>query len=100
ARQATASGWAAWGAFDGDQIVACGMLFLHNGVGQLSGAATLPSHRGRGAQLALMKARIEAAAGLGARWITAETGSETPEDPNPSLHNMCRAGLELLYHRR
>jgi len=100
AAQATHPGWAAWGAFDGEEIVACGMLFLKNGVAQLSGAATLPSHRGRGAQSALMKVRIEEAARLGAEWVCSETGSETPENPNPSLHNMYRAGFDLLYERR
>lgn len=100
AAQSTSPGWAGWGAYDGDQMVACGMLFMHEGVAQLSGAATLPSHRGRGAQSALMKVRIEEAQKLGAKWVCSETGSETPENPNPSLHNMYRCGLELLYERR
>jgi hypothetical protein len=47
-----------------------------------------------------MAARIADAARLGVRWVTAETGSETRGNPNPSLHNMVRAGLELLYHRQ
>ena len=100
ARQASTPGWHCWGAFDGDDMVACAMLFVHDGAGHLSGAATLPEHRGRGAQGALMKARIDYATERGLHWITAETGSETPEEPNPSLHNMHRAGLELLYHRQ
>jgi hypothetical protein len=29
----------------------------------------------------------------GCRWLATETGSETPERPNPSLHNMRRKGL-------
>ena len=100
AAQVTAPGWTAYAAFDGDRIVATGSLFRSGDAGQLAGAATLPSHRGRGAQLALMAVRIDEAARLGARWITAETGSETPDDPNPSLHNMRRAGLEELYARQ
>lgn len=98
--QATSPGWTGWGAFDGDEMVACGMLFIQDGVAQLSGAATLPSHRGQGAQSALMKTRIEEASQLGAEWICTETGSETSENPNPSLHNMYRCGFELLYERR
>jgi len=100
AKQVSAPGWSAWGAFDGDEMVACGLLFLRDGVAQLSGAATLPSHRGQGAQSALMKVRIEEAGRLGAKWVCAETGSETLENPNASLHNMYRNGLELLYERR
>ena len=77
-----------------------GALFVHGPCGQLSGAATLPEARGRGAQSALMAARIALARDLGLSYVTAETGSETPENPNPSLHNMHRAGLETLYERR
>ena len=98
--QLEAPGWAAYAAFDGDELVAAGSMFVHDDVAQLAGAATLPSHRGRGAQLALMAARITEAQQLGAAWVTAETGSETPDDPNPSLHNMRRAGMEELYARQ
>ena len=100
ARQVTEPGWRAYAAYDGDRMVAIASLFRHGDVGQLSGAATLPEARGRGAQSALMARRIADARDLGLRWITAETGAETPEDPNPSLHNMHRAGLELLYDRQ
>jgi hypothetical protein len=100
ARQVTADGWRAYAAFDGDDLVAFGTLSLHGPVAQLSGAGTLPSHRRRGAQSALMATRIRDAAALGATWVTAETGSESPGHPNPSLHNMRQAGMELLYHRQ
>lgn len=100
ARQVSAPGWRAYAAYDGDEMVAVGCLFRDGEVGQLSGAATLPSHRGRGAQLALMARRIADARDMGLRWIGAETGSETAADPNPSLHNMRRAGLVELYPRQ
>jgi hypothetical protein len=47
-----------------------------------------------------MARRSADARDLGLRWIAAETGAEKPEDPNPSLHDMHRAGLEHLYDRR
>jgi GNAT superfamily N-acetyltransferase len=100
ARQVTEPGWRAYAAYDGDRMVAMGSLFRHGDVGQLSGAATLPEARGRGAQSALMARRIADARDLGLAWVTAETGAETPENPNPSLHNMHRAGLEHLYDRQ
>jgi GNAT superfamily N-acetyltransferase len=100
ALQANAPHYSGFGALDGDVLVGVGVLHVRDGAAQLAGAATLPDFRGRGAQLALMAARIEAARDQGAQWVTAETGSETPEHPNPSLHNMYRAGLTLLYHRR
>lgn len=36
----------------------------------------------------------------GAAWVTADTGSEEPDDPIPSLHNMRRAGIDELYARQ
>ena len=100
ALQVTAPGWRAYAAYDGDEMVAIASLFHEGEVGQLSGAATLPPHRDRGAQLALMARRIADAREMGLRWIGAETGSETPENPNPSLHNMRRAGMAELYARQ
>ena len=93
-------GFQMYGAWDGDSLVATACLFVANGIGTLSGAATLPDYRGRGAQGALMKRRVADAAAAGCEWITAETGTETPEEPNPSLHNMRRIGLVELYDRR
>ena len=94
------AGFRTYGAWDGDALVAASGLFTSEGIGTLSGAATLPAHRGRGAQGAFMARRIADAAAAGTEWITAETGAETPEDPNPSLHNMRRIGLVELYERR
>lgn len=100
AAQVGAPDWHTFAAYDGDELVAMGALFVHGPCGQLSGAATLPEARGRGAQSALMAARIALARDLGLAYVTAETGSETPENPNPSLHTMHRAGLATLYERR
>jgi GNAT superfamily N-acetyltransferase len=94
------AGFTTYGAWDGSELVAAATLFVGNGIGTLSGAATLPEHRGRGAQGALMARRMRDAAAAGCTWVTAETGSETPESPNPSLHNMRRMGLTELYERR
>lgn len=94
------AGFTTYGAWDGDDLVATATLFVGGEIGTLSGAATLPSHRGRGAQGALMVRRINDAADAGCAWITCETGAETPENPNPSLHNMRRTGLTELYERR
>ena len=99
AAQTRAAGWMTYGAFDRDELVGGAAMFVHGEVAALSGAATLPSHRGRGAQRALMARRIADAAAAGCRWIATETGSETAEDPNPSLHNMHWAGFTTLYQR-
>ena len=91
--------WHAYVARDGDQVVATGALFVRGDVGWLGVGATLPSHRRRGAQGALMARRIEDAVKLGCRWLVTETGEDTPERPNPSFHNMVRAGFQLAYLR-
>jgi GNAT superfamily N-acetyltransferase len=94
------AGFSTYGAWDGDDLVATATLYVGDGIGTLSGAATLPEHRGRGAQGALMSRRMRDAAGRGCAWVTSETGAETPEQPNPSLRNMRRMGLTELYERR
>ena len=88
-----------FGAWDGDRLVAAASLVVDGDAGGMFGAATLPEHRGRGAQSGLLAARLRAAAGAGIRWVSAETGAETPEWRNPSLHNIRRAGLVDRYER-
>jgi GNAT superfamily N-acetyltransferase len=93
------AGWTMFGAFDKGTLVGVATMHHQGDVVCLSGAATLPSHRNRGAQSALMAARLKDAASSGAKWASTETGTETETDPNPSLHNMRRMGFEELYVR-
>ncbi|MEH1168510.1 GNAT family N-acetyltransferase [Micromonospora sp. CPCC 205539] len=89
-----------YAAWDGAEMVAGANLFVHGEVGALNAASTLPAHRGRGAQSALLAARAAAAVAAGCRWVTAETGRPEPGSSNTSLNNMLRAGLTPLYDRR
>jgi GNAT superfamily N-acetyltransferase len=91
--------WHVYAAFEGDQLAAVGALFVRDHIGWLGVAGTLPSHRRRGAQGALMARRIRDAAALGCDWVITETGEDTPQQPNPSFHNMLRTGFELAYQR-
>jgi acetyltransferase (GNAT) family protein len=86
-------------AWDGDTMVAGGVLLVHGEVGALHSGATLPGYRGRGAQSALISARSEAARNAGCRWLVAETSCPSPDRPNSSYNNMRRAGLDELYPR-
>ena len=54
-------GWDCWLALDGDEPVAAAGVYVAEGAGYLGFAATLPEHRGKGAQNALLAARIERA---------------------------------------
>ncbi len=98
--QPAMSKWRTFGAFDGDALAAVGALFINGEFAGMSGAATLPAFRNRGAQAALIAARITAAAAEGCKWVISETGAETPTEPNPSLHNLHRLGFTDLYERR
>jgi hypothetical protein len=92
-------GWRHYLASDGDQPVATAALFVREGIGWLGEAGTLSVARGRGAQSALLARRITDAAALGCRRLVVETGDDTPQEPNPSAHNVRRAGFQLAYRR-
>jgi GNAT superfamily N-acetyltransferase len=71
-----------------------GSLRLAGGVAQLCGAATLPEHRRRGVQRALLAARLRFAGerGCDVAMVTTQPGSKSQE-------NAQRQGFELLYGR-
>jgi len=92
-------GWQHYLAWDGEQAVAGAALFMRSGVGWLGAGGTLPSHRRRGAHGALMARRIQDSAAAGCEWVITETGEDTPEQPNPSFHNMRRTGFQVAYLR-
>lgn len=72
--------------------VAGAILTMLDGVGYLAMAGTLPEFRGRGCQIALIKARIVAAAGAGCELIVA-----TAEFGSVSQRNLERGGLRVAY---
>jgi len=88
------SGWRAYGAFDGDALVAGGLLRCDGRHAWLGFGGTLPGHRGRGAQGALMVRRIADAIAQGASTIATETGEPLDGEKNPSLDNMRRCGFQ------
>lgn len=71
--------------------IACGSLHVIDGVGWLGGAATLATHRRRGAQRALIVDRIHRAARAGCRWVAA-----TAVPGRGSARNLLGAGFRLL----
>jgi GNAT superfamily N-acetyltransferase len=93
------AGWRHYLAYDGTSPVAAAALFIRGSVGALEGAATLSTHRGRGAQGALMARRIRDAADMGCTWVTTETGEQTSDRPNPSYRNMLRTEFRIAYNR-
>jgi len=74
-------------------------LYTNGGTGWLGFAATLPAYRRRGAQTALLAARIRRAAELDCRTLFTETGEAVEGRPSNSYRNLLRAGFEPLYVR-
>jgi hypothetical protein len=92
-------GWRHYMAFDGDTPAATGAMFVGGEFGWLDFAATLSTHRKRGAQSAILARRIHDAAELGCRWVLVETAEQTPEKEAPSYRNMIRFGFTEAYKR-
>ena len=86
-------------AYDGDEPAGAGALFVRDGIGWLGVAATLPEHRRKGAQGAILAARIRLARELGLRALATETGERTADRPSNSYRNILRAGFDELYLR-
>lgn len=92
-------GWHCFLAFAGDTPAGTGALYVAGDVGWLGVAGTLPELRGRGAQGAILSARIEAARDAGCRVLVTETGSPVGGRPGPSYRNIERAGFTPAYVR-
>jgi GNAT superfamily N-acetyltransferase len=91
--------WTCFMAFDDKTPVAAAALFAERACGWLGVAATRPAYRRRGAQSALLAARIAHATADGVRTLTTETGVPHPGEPGPSYGNIQRAGFSIAYLR-
>ena len=99
---ATVAGRAGWDLFlarrDGEPVAAAA-LFVDEGAGWVGAAGTLPGHRGKGAQGALLAARIARARERGAELVVTETGERVAGRPSGSYRNILRAGFGEAYLR-
>ena len=93
------AGWDCFVAYAGDEPAATGAVFTHAGVGWLGMAGTLQEHRRKGAQSAILAARIEAARDAGCDVVVTETGALEEGRPSNSYRNIVRAGFEEVYVR-
>ena len=59
----------------------------------------MPSHRGRGAQSAILAARVERARERGLRVLITETGVPRDGRPGASYRNIVKSGFEPTYVR-
>jgi GNAT superfamily N-acetyltransferase len=86
-------GWECWLALDGDEPAGAGAVFARDDVCYLGLGATLPEHRGKGAQGALLAQRIRRAGELGCDLVVTETGERRDDRPSSSYRNILRAGF-------
>ena len=89
-------GWQCWLALEGDEPAGAAALFAADGAAYLGLAGTLPEHRDKGAQAALLAARIRRAAQLGCDVVVTETGERRDDRPSNSYRNILRAGFKEL----
>jgi hypothetical protein len=92
-------GWHCFVAFDGTASAGVGALHATGAVGWLGIAATVPEHRRKGAQNAILAARVDAAAEAGCEVVATETGEPRNGEPGSSWRNISRAGFEPQYVR-
>jgi GNAT superfamily N-acetyltransferase len=93
------AGWRCHLAYDGDRAAGAAALFIDGSTGWLGFAATLPELRGRGAQTALLAARIEDARAIDCDLLTTETGVRVEGRPSSSYRNLLRSGFREQYVR-
>jgi GNAT superfamily N-acetyltransferase len=111
-------GWSCYVAYDGQAPAGAGALFvppagdsntgrvaglgpatLPAKIGWLGFGATLPEYRGRGAQSAILAARIEDARKQGCSAVVTETGELEEGRPSSSYRNILRAGFREAFVR-
>jgi ribosomal protein S18 acetylase RimI-like enzyme len=91
--------WRCYLAYDGEDPAGAAALFVHEDTGYLTFAATKAEHRRKGAQSALLAARIRDAVEAGCTMLVTETGERIPMKPSDSYRNILRFGFEEAYVR-
>lgn len=91
--------WRCFVAYEAGEPAGAGALFVSGDVGWLGFGATRPEFRRRGAQSAILAARIRRAAELGCTLVVTETGELVDDRPANSYRNILRAGFEPQYLR-
>jgi GNAT superfamily N-acetyltransferase len=77
-------------ALEGGRPIAAAAMTIHGDIGVLGGAATLPAHRGRGAQSRLLRHRLRVAAEAGCSMAVA-----TARPGSVSVTNLRKAGFRV-----
>jgi hypothetical protein len=92
-------GWTCFFAELNGKPIATGAMYASNGHAWLGGGTTVPEFRNRGAQKALITARLNQGARQGVRTFVVETAQPSAVEPNISHANLIGAGFEQIYTR-
>jgi GNAT superfamily N-acetyltransferase len=92
-------GWHCFVAYAGDEPAGAGTLFVSADAGWAGFGSTRADFRRRGAQSAILAARVGRANELGCSLVVTETGELVDDRPSSSYRNILRAGFEPLYVR-
>jgi GNAT superfamily N-acetyltransferase len=92
-------GWHVYMSFEGDRPAGCGAMRVHEGVGWLDWAATLPEFRRRGSQGGVIVQRITDGIGFGCRSFGTSTGEAVDGDAQHSYRNIERYGFRRTHAR-
>jgi GNAT superfamily N-acetyltransferase len=91
--------WICVMGFADGAAIAAGAVYVSGAYAWLGFGATLPTHRRRGAQSALLARRLREARDRGAQVAVTETGEKLPDKPSNSYRNILRAGFKEAYLR-
>jgi len=92
-------GWHVYMSFDGDRPAGCGAMRIHEDVGWLDWAATLPEFRRRGSQGGVIVQRISEGIALGCQSFGTSTGEAVDGDAQHSYRNIERYGFRRTHAR-
>jgi GNAT superfamily N-acetyltransferase len=92
-------GWRCFVAWADDEPAGMGVLFVDGDAAWCGIGNTRPAFRRRGAQSALLAARVAAAREAGVALIATETGERSATGPTSSYDNILRAGFCESYLR-
>jgi GNAT superfamily N-acetyltransferase len=92
-------GWHCFVAYHGAEPAAGGAVHVFEDLAWFGIGATRPDFRRRGAQNAILAARIRRVTELGCTLLVTETGELVDDRPSNSYRNILRAGFEPQYVR-
>ena len=87
-------------ACEDEQIIATGGMYWHEGVVEMGGASTIPTHRRRGAHRALLEARMDYARSLGCDLAILLTEPGSASEQSAKRAGFSRAYVDIIWAKQ